>query len=128
VSIDVKSPKGRIHPLEYWNVVSNEFSSVGKQAEWRLSIENGKSVPVALIVPFDVDQVTERREQNTEVHKPIRYLVVAKIALDEICVTDKFEDGAGMAARAQQAADLARNKPCLPGREAERRRNSTGSR
>lgn len=128
MSIDVKSPNGKVHPLEYWNVVSNDFSAVGKQAEWRLTIENGKSIPVALIVPFDVDQIIENREQNTESHKPIHYLVVAKIAGDEVCVTGKFEDGAGAASRAQQAADSARSRPCLPGREADRRRNSTGSR
>jgi hypothetical protein len=26
MSIDVKSPRGKVHPLEYWNVVSNEVT------------------------------------------------------------------------------------------------------
>jgi hypothetical protein len=124
-SIDVKTPSGKIYPLEYWNVISNDFSAVGKQAEWRVSIANGKSVPVALIVPFDLDQITEEnREQGTESHKAAHYLVVAKISADEVCVTDKFQTDANAPARAREAADSSRSRPCLPGREAERRGNS----
>lgn len=119
MSLDVVSPDGKVHPLDYWSVVSNEFSRVGTKAEWRLASRAGKTVPIALIVPFHVDQISENRERSSESHTRIRYLVVAKLDRSDICVTDKIvDDGAG-ASKARLAADSAVAKPCLPGRETE---------
>src|SRR3569832_972286 len=35
-SVTVVSPDGKQHPLNYWQVVTNAFSSLGEKAEWRV--------------------------------------------------------------------------------------------
>lgn len=36
-SVSVVAPDGEIFPLEYWEVVTHSFSSLGAGAEWRVA-------------------------------------------------------------------------------------------
>jgi hypothetical protein len=106
-SITVFSPDRQKHPLEFWRVVSGGFSSVGQQAEWRVTTKNGKQVPIALIVRFNASENPEDSSKITS------YLVVTKITPQKICVTDKIAPGATANEEARRAADASADKPCL---------------
>jgi len=106
-NIIVVTPQGKQHSLELWHVVSGGFSSLGPKAEWRMSRQKGKLVPVALIVRYNASEDPENSNKTTS------YLAVAKITLDEICVTDKISSGAVANEDARRAADAATTKACL---------------
>jgi len=106
-NITVVTPRGKKHSLELWQVVSGGFSSLGPKAEWRLSRQNGKLVPVALIVRYNASEDPENSTKITS------YLAVAKITAEEICITDKISPGASANEAARRAADMATTKACL---------------
>jgi hypothetical protein len=108
VSVGVVSPDGKEHPLDYWNVVTRSFSSLGKKAEWRVVRDRGKVTPIALIVRVDAQE-----QDNLVAPKKKSYLVVAKIGPEEICVTDKIGPSPNANEQARQAADIAANQACL---------------
>jgi hypothetical protein len=100
MSITVVAPNGGQHPLELWRVVTTGFSALGEKAEWRVKRENGKLVPVALIVRVNANATTSS-------------LAVAKITPQAACVTDRIEPGDDMNLEARVAADAAAEKPCI---------------
>jgi hypothetical protein len=102
-SVTVVSPEGKQHPLNYWQVITTAFSSVGEKAEWRVERKGGKVRPYALIVRVNASENPEKPEQKTS------YLAVAKITAGEVCVTDKVKTNEA----ARQAADASADKPCL---------------
>lgn len=106
-SITVFGPDRKAHPLNLWQVVSTGFSSVGRKAEWRVTTKNGKQVPIALIVRFNASENPEDSSKITS------YLVVAKVAPQTICVTDKIGPSATANEEARKAADTSADKPCL---------------
>ena len=106
-TITVVTPRGTKHSLELWQVVSGGFSSLGPKAEWRMSRQKGKLVPVALIVRYNASENPEDSNKTTS------YLAVAKITAKEICVTDKISPGASANEDARRAADAATTKACL---------------
>lgn len=106
-SVTVVAPDGRRHPLNYWQVVTTAFSSVGEKAEWRVVREGKRTRPVALIVRVNASENPESPEKQTS------YLAVAKITPGEVCVTDKVKGGADANAEARRTADAAASKPCL---------------
>jgi hypothetical protein len=106
-SITVISPNGRKHPLNFGEVISSGFSSVGQKAEWRVTKRNGKLVPIGLIVRFNASENPEDSSKVTS------YLAVAKITPQKICVTDKIPPGSTANEDARRAADDSANKPCL---------------
>jgi len=106
-NITVVTPQGKKHSLELWQVVSGGFSSLGGKAEWRMSRQKGKLVPVALIVRYNASEDPENSNKTTS------YLAVAKITTAEICVTDKISPGASANDDARRAADVATTKACL---------------
>lgn len=109
-NITVITPKGAKHSLELWDVISGGFSSVGPKAEWRMTMQNGKPSPVALIVRYNANEdVNAPNKQNS-------YLAVSKITLTEICVTDKISPGTTANEDARRAADASATKPCLKSR------------
>jgi hypothetical protein len=121
MSVDVVSPRGKIYPLEYWSVVSHDFSQVGKKAEWwLLRTKNGAATPVGLTVELRVNEFVESRNDGRDITKIVKYLVVAKITADNICVTDKIISGPTAERDARLAVDTAAARACLPGREADR--------
>ena len=103
----VVTPKGEKHSLDLWNVISGGFSSIGPKAEWRVARQNGKPVPVALIVRFNANENPEQPNKLSS------YLAVAKITPTEVCVTDKISPGPKANTDARRAADAAATKPCL---------------
>jgi len=102
-SVTVVSPDGKKHPLNYWQVITTGFSSLGEKAEWRVEKKGGKVRPFALIVRVNASENPEKPEQTTA------YLAVAKITAAEVCVTDKVKTNE----EARAAADAAADKPCL---------------
>jgi len=110
-NITVITPKGAEHSLELWSVVSSGFSSVGPKVEWRLATQNGKAVPVALIMRYNANEDPEVP------NKLMSYLAVAKITATEICVTEKISPGPKANEDARRAADAATSKPCLKQRD-----------
>ncbi|MBX7220558.1 MAG: hypothetical protein K1Y36_11475 [Blastocatellia bacterium] len=107
MSVTVVAPGGKEHPLEYWHTITNGFSTVGQKAEWRVIRQNGKLVPIALIVRVNANEDSEKPEKVTS------YLAVAKITGQQICVTNKIKPSARANEEARTAADAAANKPCL---------------
>ena len=102
-SVTVVSPDGKKHPLNYWQVITTGFSSLGEKAEWRVEKKGGKVHPFALIVRVNASENPEKPEEKTS------YLAVAKITAGEVCVTDKVKTNE----EARQAADASADKPCL---------------
>lgn len=102
MSIDIVTPDGREHPLNYWSVVTSGFSSLGPRAEWRMRGEQ----PTALIVRVNASEDPERPERTTS------YLAVAKITPTGICVTDRIAPAPNANEAAQRAADASASRPC----------------
>ena len=103
MSLDVVTPDGKSHPLDFWQVITWGFSSLGDKAEWRL--EGGK--PVALIVRVNASEDAEDSSRITS------YLAVSKITQEKICVVAKIPPTAKANEAARKAADSASSKPCL---------------
>ena len=103
----VVTPRSKEYSLELWDVVSSGFSTVGPRVEWRMMRQNGKLLPVALIVRYNANEDPEHP------NKLMSYLAVAKITADEICITDKISSGRNANEAARRAADSATTKPCL---------------
>lgn len=106
-SITVVTPGGKQHPLEFWQVVTHAFSSVGNKAEWRVSRSKGKVSPAALIVRVNAS------EDSANPNRLTSYLAVVKVTSEEICVTHKIPPGAKANENARHAADTARTAACL---------------
>lgn len=106
-SITVISPDGKEHPLEYWQVVTQGFSSLGAKAEWRIKKEKGKTIPIALITRVNASEDPDNYKKTTS------YLVVTKLSKQKICVVGKIPPKANANLEAQKLADIALSKPCL---------------
>src|SRR4030095_4878811 len=106
-SIAVVNPAGREHELNFWDVITPAFSSVGEKAEWRITRANGKPSPMALIVRVNASEDPENPKRTTS------YLAVSKITAGEICVTHKIKGSGTANEEARRAADSNSNAPCL---------------
>lgn len=111
MSIDVITPDDRNFPLNYWDIISDGFSNITGQAEWRMAPNNGNSIPVALITQFDVTDNSNIDEPRKDI-----YYVISKITPNEICITNKVtvsnqDDDAHN--QAIKLADNAISQPCL---------------
>lgn len=111
MSISVLAPGGAKHDLDYWQVITHGFSSLGQVAEWRMQTEAGRTRPIALIVRVNASEDPEYSERITS------YLAVARITSRRICVTDRIAPGADQNVRARQAADRSAARPCLGPRQ-----------
>ena len=108
-SITVVSPDGKKHDLDFWNIVTPAFSSVGNKAEWRAVRNKRRLMPVALIVRVNANEDAENPSRVTS------YLTVTKLSSDGICVTHKIPQSGDANSKARQAADESRNAACLKG-------------
>ena len=106
-SITVVTPNGKKHDLDFWDVVTHGFSSVGSKAEWRVSRNKRKLAPIALIIRVNASEDSENPNRKTS------YLTVTKLTPEKICVTHKIPQSADANARARQAAYEARTAACL---------------
>lgn len=85
-SISVVTPERRVFPLDYRDVVTRGFSTLGAKAEWRMAKVDGKLMPVAVIV-----RVHSLDQSDLEHPKRVSFLAVAKISPDGACVTRAVE-------------------------------------
>lgn len=106
-SITVIDPTGKEHPLNFWHIVTLNFSSLGNSAEWRIARKQGNMIPGALIVRVNANEDAENPNRITS------YLVVSKVTAESICVTHKIRSRRGANAEARRAADVAQSAPCL---------------
>lgn len=107
-SIDIVTPEKKGMALNYWEVVTHGFSSIGTNAEWRVVRVSGKTVPIALIVRLDTfDQSTLERRRR------VPYLVVAQIRGDSACVIAKLDATKKTAASAARKIADGAKRPCL---------------
>lgn len=107
-SVNVVMPDKRIHPLDYWEVVTPGFSKLGKKAEWRAARVGRKIIPVAIIVRIDT---LDQRDPERPRRAPI--LAVARIFQDTACVTKTID--ANTPSANEQARRFADDEhlPCL---------------
>jgi len=108
-SITIITPNRHEFPLNYWHVITPYFSYLGKKAEWRVTLTNGTSKPIALIIQVNA-QVQKDVDAKPETKS---YLAVAKITQKEICVTDRIPLTATAIEKARTAAETATKKTCL---------------
>lgn len=108
MSVIVVSPDGKPHPLDYWEVITSAFSSLGKKAEWRVTRKKGKLEPFALIVRVEASEPEDSGSSKT---RP--YLAVAKITPTAICVVNKINPAVDANAQARRAADSSAQQACL---------------
>lgn len=104
-SVTVQTPDGRQYRLKYPQVITAAFSSLGEKAEWRVN-RRGKVLPIALIVRVNAENLNSPNQRTS-------YLAVAKIAANNICVTQWVKGGATANQEARRAADVSAQKPCL---------------
>jgi hypothetical protein len=107
-SITVVTPEGKEFPLDYWNVVTHSFSTLGSKAEWRVFREGSRLRPIALIVRVNY---LDQERLATPNRKSI--LAVAKITKEKVCVVEIVKSGADGNVRARNAGDHAATKACL---------------
>jgi hypothetical protein len=103
MSVNVVTPAGRVHELNYWSTVTGNFSSLGPRAEWRMRGER----PYALIVRVNANEDPANPERTTS------YLAVARVSARGSCVTDRIAPSANANELARRAADRSAGRPCL---------------
>lgn len=108
-SIDVVTPAGEVFALNYHEFVTRSMSSLDPKAEWRVATKDGRQVPIALIVRVQAREDEDDPEQVTHT-----YWAVAKIAVNEACVTDRIPEGERSTTEVESAADSAQERPCAP--------------
>ncbi|HEY5328841.1 MAG TPA: hypothetical protein VIJ79_03070 [Acidobacteriaceae bacterium] len=107
LSVIVVNPAKRRFPLDYQDVVTRSMDNLGDKAEWRIRRENGKAVPIALIVRVMAREKPGHPEKITNI-----YWAVAKITPGGACVTDRIREGSKSAAEVRALADSAIGRPC----------------
>lgn len=107
-SVSVITPDKMVFPLNYWDVVTRGFSTLGSKAEWRITKVAGKAVPVALIV-----RVHALVQSETSPLGRTPFLAVAKIAVDGACVTGVVEASSRTANKQARQIAADRDKACL---------------
>lgn len=107
MSVTVVAPGGAMQPLNYWGVVTHNFSALGPRAEWRVTGPANRPRPVALVVRVNANENPVRPEAVTS------YLAVARVGPRGSCVTDRVAPAADANVRARRAADRAASRPCL---------------
>lgn len=109
-SVDIVTPNNTVWPLEYWEVVTPGLSSVGRMAEWRMEMRNGKLVPVALLVRLDTrapDLTGPRMAGSGGI------MTAARIDRDGACVVYQGSGNAKTADADARAAAANRERKCL---------------
>jgi hypothetical protein len=69
MSVSVVTPDKKEHALDYWNIITRSFSSLGDRAEWRVVKRKGMITPIALIVRVDSSE-----QENIEARTRLREL------------------------------------------------------
>ncbi|MBO0858091.1 MAG: hypothetical protein J2P21_06475 [Chloracidobacterium sp.] len=106
-SVTVVAPDRKRHPLNYSQVITSAFSTLGDKAEWRVKREGANALPIALIVRVFANEDSDSPQKRTS------YLAVTKITREKICVTARIKGGATANEEARRAADTSTWEPCL---------------
>jgi len=108
-SISLVTKNNATIPLDFWDVVTPTFSTLGQKVEWQMASVDGKKTPVALVVRVHtVDQT------NVEAPRPLSFLVVAEIRSDKACVIGKIPAWQPKANESARALARARGSKCMP--------------
>ena len=108
VSMDVLPPARRSLPLNFWDVVSSGYSTMGRKAEWHMARRNGKLVPVGLVVRVNtVDAAQDRFRRGA-------LTTVTRIGHNDACVVFKTNSASRQASRKARAAAVNPRAQCLP--------------
>jgi len=94
--------------LNYHEVITRHMLHLDDKAEWRVLMNNGKKIPIALIVKIFVHENQDKPEKVTST-----YFALAKITKNEICVTDKIIEGSLSKTEVRKLADTAHSRKCL---------------
>ncbi|MBD0369868.1 MAG: hypothetical protein ICV60_03375 [Pyrinomonadaceae bacterium] len=105
--ITVLTPRGSEQELNLGQIGGGGFSGLGEKAEWRVKREGGKTVPIALIVRFNVVTDSSNPEKTTS------YLVVSKITARQVCRIGEVDPGPNANEEARRMADSSATKPCI---------------
>lgn len=108
-SMDVVPPGTRTLPLNFWDVVSSSYSTMGRKAEWHMAKRNGKMVPVGLVVRVNT--------VDTLAHEGTRrgaLTTVTRIGHNDACVVFKTNSASRQASRKARAAAVNPRAQCLP--------------
>jgi hypothetical protein len=97
---------GKDYPLNFWNSVTPNFSTLGKKIEWRHTKGNPNDI-VGMIVRLNVSENTKNPRKTTS------YLVVSKISKNEICVVGKLTPQKKQNEHARKMAEQSSKMPCL---------------
>ncbi|MBP1203959.1 hypothetical protein JOD97_001973 [Duganella sp. 1411] len=108
-SISIVTPDKQIFPLNYWDVVTQGFSTLGARVEWRITRVDGEAVPVALIV-----RVNALDQSDPEQPKRVPVLAVAKITRNAACVTRVIDALAPDANKEARRSSDDQRLACLP--------------
>ncbi|WP_181259179.1 hypothetical protein [Pseudoduganella armeniaca] len=109
-SVDVITPDGRSFALNFWDVVTRGFSTLGPHAEWRSNVVNGTATPFAVIVGVNA---LDQGDPDNPRARPL--LAVARIGRDEACVTHRIDAALPGAAHRARIAAAQAHAPCLHG-------------
>jgi hypothetical protein len=108
-SISLLTTEKATVPLNFWDVVTPTFSTLGPRVEWHMASIDGKSVPVAIIVRVDtVDQT------DVSAPQPRSYQVVAQLRKDRMCVVGKIPFREPHSMKMARALATASDSKCLP--------------
>lgn len=111
-SIDVVSPNGELHPLDYPLYITRGMFELDEQAEWRMAAD-ASGTPAALVV-----RVLAHDSEEDPAIITHAYLAVAKITADSICVSGRIPlaqtDAAELAAYVEAATKSACLQPLPP--------------
>lgn len=94
------------YDLNFSEVVSPTFSSLGFKIEWRHELGNPENL-LGMIVRFEVNN------QYDDSEKASSYLVVSKIVKDEMCIIAKVLPQNNQNKRAREILDSKNPLPCL---------------
>lgn len=107
MSISVVVPDGATHPLNFSEVISRHFSSLGEKAEWRMQSAAPEATAVALIVRV-------KALEDPDSSRETSYLAVARISPGKICVVGRVAPSETANEQARAIADGASTASCLP--------------
>lgn len=107
-SIDILPPARRGMPLNFWDVVSGGYTTVGRKAEWHFARRNGKLVPVGLVVRVNTVEETAGDVKRGAL------TTVTRIGAQEACVVFKVDAAGRHAGRKARAAAQDTRARCLP--------------
>lgn len=105
-TITVVKPNGSKAELNLGQIGGGGFSYVGPRAEWRVKRENGKVVPIALIVRLNVSTNPSDSSQTTS------FLTVTKITPQKICLVEAINPKPDANEAARIVADGSASKAC----------------